>query len=134
MVFVARCAPAHLRLALLRLEPPRSAPPTITTQPTNQTVLAGSNVTFTVAVAGTGPFSYQWQFNGTNLPNNIISTVAGNGSHGYSGDSGAATNASLYYPYGLVLDAVGNLYIGDTDNNRVRKVDTNGIRRLCKIT
>ena len=59
--------------------------------------------------------------------NGIITTVAGNGSCGYSGDGGAATNASLYYPYGVALDAFGNLYIADYDNNRIRKVDTNGI-------
>ncbi len=46
---------------------------------------------------------------------------------GYSGDGGAATNASLNYPYGVALDASGNLYIADTYNNRIRKVDTNGI-------
>ena len=76
---------------------------------------------------GTGPFTYQWQFNGTNLPNNIITTVAGNGDSGYSGDGGAATNASLGYPVGVALDAAGNLYIADISNNRIRKVDTNGI-------
>lgn len=41
--------------------------PTITTQPQNQSVLAGANVTFTVAAAGTAPMSYQWRFNGANL-------------------------------------------------------------------
>ena len=42
-------------------------PPLITTQPTNQTVTAGSNVTFSVTASGTLPLSYQWSFNGTNL-------------------------------------------------------------------
>ena len=102
--------------------------PTITNQPASQTVLAGSNVTLSVAVAGTGPFSYQWQFNGTNLPNSsIIITVAGNGSSGYSGDGGAATHASLSYPGGVTVDATGSFVIGDRDNNRVRKVDASGI-------
>ncbi len=100
---------------------------TITTQPTNQTVMAGSMVVLSVAVSGTGPFSYQWQFNGANLPNGIINTVAGNGTGSYSGDGGAATNASLYYPEGAVLDAAGNLFIADFVNNRIRKVTTNGI-------
>ena len=57
--------------------------------------------------------------------NGIITTVAG--SHGYSGDGGAATNASLNYPHGVALDAPGNLYIADAYNERIRKVDTNGI-------
>ena len=100
--------------------------PSVTTQPASQTVLAGSNVTFSVAVAGTGPFTYQWQFNGTNLPP-IITTVAGNGSKGYSGDGGPATSGMLYYPSGVAVDALGNLYIGNTYNNRVRIVNTNGV-------
>ena len=54
--------------------------------------------------------------------NGIITTVAGNGSNSYSGDGGAATNASLDYPSGVAFDASGNLYIADTDNNRIRKV------------
>ena len=108
------------------------AQPVITIQPTNQTVFYRSSVRFNVAATGTGPLTYQWQFNGTNLPNNIITTVAGNGfgspfSGNYSGDGGAATNASLYFPSGVALDAVGNLYIADTSNNRIRKMDTNGI-------
>src|ERR1017187_287267 len=104
--------------------------PTITTQPLSQTNLVGSNVTFSVTVSGTGPFHYQWQFNGTNLPTNIITTVAGNDYHGlpgYSGDGGAAVNASLAYPFGVATDASGNLYIADTGNNRIRKVNTNGV-------
>jgi uncharacterized protein (TIGR03437 family) len=57
----------------------------------------------------------------------IITTVAGNGSQNYSGDGVAATKASLYRPSGVAVDAAGNLYIADTNNFRVRKVDTSGI-------
>ena len=59
--------------------------------------------------------------------NGIITTVAGNGTHGYSGDGGAATNAELYDPSGVAVDATGNLFIADYGNNRIRKVGTNGI-------
>ena len=57
----------------------------------------------------------------------IITTVAGSGSCGYSGDGGRATSAQLYLPVGVAVDASGNLYIGDTSNNRVRKVSAAGI-------
>ena len=50
----------------------------------------------------------------------IISTVAGTGSSGSSGDGGLATSAALYYPGGIAIDASGNLYIADTNNNRIR--------------
>ena len=52
----------------------------------------------------------------------IISTIAGTGTGSYSGDNGAATSATLYYPYGLVLDTAGNVYIADSYNHRIRKV------------
>jgi RHS repeat-associated protein len=51
-----------------------------------------------------------------------ISTVAGNGTQGYSGDGGAATSAEIYYPEGLAIDSAGNIYIVDDGNNRIRKV------------
>src|ERR1035437_10331608 len=51
-----------------------------------------------------------------------ITTVAGNGVFGFSGDGGAATSASLWNPWGVAVDSAGNLYIADTQNNRVRKV------------
>jgi uncharacterized protein (TIGR03437 family) len=57
----------------------------------------------------------------------MISTVAGTGSSGYSGDGGPATSAQLNEPFGVAVDASGNLYIADTYNNRVRKVSTSGI-------
>ncbi len=53
----------------------------------------------------------------------IITTIAGSStSGGYSGDNGPATSAALNIPFGVSLDATGNLYIVDTVNNRVRKV------------
>ena len=55
-----------------------------------------------------------------------ITTVAGTGAAGFSGDDGPATSAQLNFPYGVALDGAGNLYIADTVNNRIRKVDTNG--------
>jgi len=51
-----------------------------------------------------------------------ISTVAGNGTAGYSGDGGAATSAELHLPIGVGVDAAGNIYIADTMNDRIRKV------------
>jgi RHS repeat-associated protein len=57
----------------------------------------------------------------------IITTVAGNGIGDYSGDGGLATQASLYHPSGLAVDSDGNVYIADTNNNRIRKVDIDGI-------
>ena len=52
----------------------------------------------------------------------IITTIAGNGTSGFSGDGGIATNATLDYPLGVAADASGNIYIGDRNNNRIRKV------------
>lgn len=52
-----------------------------------------------------------------------ISTVAGNGTAGYSGDGSQATLAMLDLPVGVAIDAAGNLYIADTNNQRVRRVD-----------
>src|SRR5271157_2356151 len=51
-----------------------------------------------------------------------ITTVAGNGAYGFSGDGGPATSASLYWPQGVAVDSAGNLYIADTGNQRIRKV------------
>jgi uncharacterized protein (TIGR03437 family) len=61
------------------------------------------------------------------VPTGVITTVAGTSNCGYSGDGGPATNALLNRPEGLALDSTGNLYIADTDNQRIRKVAPNGI-------
>ncbi len=53
----------------------------------------------------------------------LISTVAGNGLQNYKGDGGAAVAASLSNPRAIAVDTTGNIYISDSTNNRVRKVD-----------
>lgn len=57
----------------------------------------------------------------------IISTVAGTGAAGYGGDHGQAVNARLDLPSAIALDAVGNLYLADTANHRIRRISTAGI-------
>ncbi len=59
-------------------------------------------------------------------PSGIITTVAGTGTSGYSGDGGPATNAKLSRSDGVHADAFGNLFIADTGNNRIRMVDPSG--------
>jgi sugar lactone lactonase YvrE len=60
-------------------------------------------------------------------PDGLISTVAGNGTSGHSGDFGLATDAQLWDPTGLAVDSMGNLYIADTGNERIRMVTPNHI-------
>ncbi len=57
----------------------------------------------------------------------IISTIAGNGTVGFSGDGGPATNAQLNGPWDMELDRVGNIYIADWSGSRIRKIDGAGI-------
>ena len=57
----------------------------------------------------------------------IISTYAGNGTIGFSGDGGSATAAQFNGIIGLCVDGSGNLYIGDSYNNRIRKVTPSGV-------
>jgi len=59
--------------------------------------------------------------------NGIITTVAGNGERGYSGDGGPAITAQLNWPMGVAVDNAGNIYIADTKNQRIRRVDINGL-------
>jgi sugar lactone lactonase YvrE len=60
-------------------------------------------------------------------PSGIITTVAGGGQMGFAGDGGAATSASLNQPHDVAVDSSGNLYIADSYNFRIRKVDSSGI-------
>ena len=70
------------------------------------------------APAGAAPTS----FAPTSSPTPSITTIAGNGTAGYSGDGGPAVKAAINYPTGVTEDVGGNVYIGDTANNRIRKV------------
>ena len=58
-----------------------------------------------------------------NVSTGVISTVAGTATAGYSGDAGLATSAQLNVPAGILLDGIGNLYIADSQNAVIRKVD-----------
>ncbi|MDH5775202.1 MAG: hypothetical protein OEZ57_09855, partial [Nitrospirota bacterium] len=58
-----------------------------------------------------------------NLETQVVTTVAGTGDSGYNGDGMLATESGLAGPSGLALDAHGNLYVADTFNGRIRKID-----------
>jgi sugar lactone lactonase YvrE len=60
-------------------------------------------------------------------PDGIITTVAGDGTRGFSGDDGPATSAALTFPFGVAVDSESNLFIADFGNRRVRRVSPDGI-------
>ena len=57
----------------------------------------------------------------------IIATIAGTGDRGFGGDGGLAIEAQMSRPLGIAVDAAGNLYIADSDNHVIRRVDTHGL-------
>jgi sugar lactone lactonase YvrE len=65
------------------------------------------------------------------VSNGVITTVAGDGTFGFSGDNGPPRSAQLYQPTGVAVDSVGNIYIADTSNNRIRKVSNGVITTLA---
>ncbi len=86
------------------------------------------------------PDSIAWDSSGTNyfiadsansrireVSGGVISTVAGNGSLGFSGDNGPATQAMLNSPNGVAIDGSGDIFIADTNNGRVREVNPSGV-------
>ena len=86
------------------------------------------NVPYGVAVDATGNIYIADSNNGRVRkvsPGGIITTVAGNGTLGYSGDNGVATSAELRDPQGVAVDGFGNIYIAD--GCRIRKVSSSGI-------
>ena len=58
-----------------------------------------------------------------NLATGTITTIAGNGTYGYTGDGGAATAAELSHPLGIAVDSAGDLFIADSGNNVIREVN-----------
>ena len=64
----------------------------------------------------------------------IISTIAGNGMGGFAGDNGPATSAIFHLPYDVVLDSLGNLYISDLDNNRIRYINVSAASLIFAST
>ena len=92
--------------------------------------------TFGVALDGSGNlYIADWDNNRIRKVDTagMISTVAGDGTRGFGGDGGAATAAQLYRPQGVALDGSGNLYIADTDNNRIRKVGPRALRSTIDL-
>ncbi len=60
-------------------------------------------------------------------PSGIISTIAGTGTNGFSGDGGPATNAKVNIVWGIAVDNDGNLYLSDANNDRLREITTEGV-------
>lgn len=59
-------------------------------------------------------------------PDGILHLIGGNGNFSFGGDGGPATSAQLFVPSDVEVDAQGNVYIADSDNNRIRKIDPSG--------
>ena len=81
-------------------------------------------ITFGIAVASSGNIYISDMSNNRIREVNtsgVLSTVVGNGTEGYSGDGGAATSAEHYLPWSVAVDSSGNIYIGDTNNSRIRE-------------
>src|SRR5881394_2956294 len=88
---------------------PLHIPPSIVSQPASQSVITGSNATFTVLATGTGPFSYQWFFNSNvvDAPNSYSLTITNAQTNNSGPYSVVVSNA-----YGMVTSAVANLSVG----------------------
>src|SRR5712691_8439584 len=91
--------------------------------PANAALLNGP---FDVAFDAAGNLYFSDTFNNrircVDARSGVISTVAGNGDKGFSGDGGPATAAALNEPYGIAIDRAGNIFVADRLNRRVRRI------------
>jgi streptogramin lyase len=91
---------------------------------------AALNNPFDVAFDTAGNMFFTDTFNHTirrvDAATGVITTVAGTGEAGYSGDGGPATKAQLNQPYGITLDRAGNIYVADRLNSSIRKITARG--------
>jgi hypothetical protein len=89
-------------------------------------LLAGINHSFGIAVDGAGNLyiadTYNQRIRRVSAATGVITTIAGTGTHGYSGDGGLAINAEVYNPEGLAVDSSGNVYFAEGANNDIRKI------------
>ncbi|HTB22294.1 MAG TPA: hypothetical protein VK914_06285 [bacterium] len=97
---------------------------------------AGVNGPYAVALDPTGSNLYIAETLGNrirkvDLITGIITTVAGTGSGGFSGDGGPAVSAELSGPRGVLVDLSGNIFIADTFNNRIREVSAGTINTVA---
>jgi hypothetical protein len=78
--------------------------------------------------------SYNHVLRQIDLATNIITTIAGNHTSGFGGDGGAATAAMLYFPQATTVDPSGNIFIADTNNDRVRRVVLHPTKLNAELT
>ena len=93
----------------------------------NLAVLGSMNIPTAVAVDPAGNLLISQQANSAirkvDLAAGVILTVVGTGSDGFGGDNGPATQAHISGPQGVAVDGVGNIFISDSNNSRIRRVD-----------
>ena len=99
-------------------------PPGITVQPVNQTTVGGSNVVLSVVAGGTGPFSYQWSFNGTNILGATNATLTLTNLHPYQSGNYTVT---ITTPYGSITSSNASVTV-IAQNILVYKYD--GIQKI----
>ncbi len=103
---------------------------------------AAAMLNFPSSVAVDGSYNVYFTDQGNNVvrkitPAGIISTIAGNGTSGFSGDGGPAVAAELNSPLGVTIDGAGLIYIADAGNNRIRIIGDyhpNGVNTLSSST
>ena len=91
------------------------------------TVVSNITIVVALAVSPNGTLYFADRSIVQMISNGIVTTFAGNGTSGYSGDGGPAIAAELNEPVAVALDPAGNVYIADSGNSAVRKVSTTGV-------